>query len=125
VIWAFAALLLLQPVVEEAGTLRLVASGPTQPVTWLVDGAQAGTTLQRVPLEVQVGLGAHVVVAQTTHKGAWQVVARMEVAGPGIAYAPAWTAASSGDGPKVIPGPAAGVLAIAVVAAAWMQSKRP
>ena len=125
-IWAVAALLLVQPVLHEEGTLRLVAVGPTVPVTWIVDGHEVGTVAAREALSVPASAGAHAVVARTDHTGAWQMVVRLDTPGPGIAYAPAWTAASAGDqAPRVVPGLPPLLVAAAVVAAAWTQSKRP
>ena len=123
--WVLAALLLVQPVLEQPGTLRLVATGPPGPVEWLVDGREAGSTPARQPLAVPAAAGPHVVVARTARTGPWQVVVRLDAPGPGIAYAPAWTASSTGDGPRVIPGPAAPLLAGVVALAAWARAKRP
>ncbi|MEA3203295.1 MAG: Penicillin-Binding Protein C-terminus Family [Thermoplasmata archaeon] len=123
--WALAALLLVQPVLEEPGTLRLVATGPPGPVEWLVDGQSVGSAAAREPIAVQAGPGPHAGVARASHSGPWQVVVRLDKPGPGIAYAPAWTASSAGDGPRVIPGLSLGVVGAALAAAAWAQSKRP
>lgn len=124
--WALAALLLVQPVLDEPGTLRLVAAGPPGPVEWIVDGREAGTTAAREALAVPVAAGAHAVVARTEGTGPWQVTARLDPPGPGIAYAAAWTASSSrGDGPVVIPGAGAPLAAAAILLAALAQSKRP
>ncbi|HUR61091.1 MAG TPA: hypothetical protein VM286_01835 [Candidatus Thermoplasmatota archaeon] len=125
-IWAIAALLLVQPVLEQEGTLRLVAAGPEAPVTWIVDGREAGTVAAREPLAVPVAAGPHAVVARTEHAGAWQVVVRLETPGPGISYVPAWTAASPGESPpRMVPGLSPRLVAAAVAVAAWSQSKRP
>jgi hypothetical protein len=123
--WALAALLLVQPVLDEPGTLRLVATGPPGPVAWVVDGRSVGSSAAREAVSVQVGAGPHAVVASAEHKGPWQVVVRLDQPGPGIAYTPAWTASSAGDGPRVIPGAGAPWVAAAVALAAWAQSKRP
>lgn len=123
---AVAALLLVQPVLEEPGTLRLVATGPPGPVEWIVDGKEVGATPSREALTVPVEAGPHAVVARTAHTGPWQVMVRLDAPGPGIAYTPAWTASSHGDGPRVIPGATAPLLALAVVtAAAGLRAKRP
>ena len=123
-IWAVAALLVLQPVLDEAGTLRLVAVGPPK-VAWAIDGRPVGTAGPREPIEVQVAAGGHTVTASTNHTGPWQVLARLDPRGPGIAYAPAWTASSPGHAPRLVPGPAIGLLLLVLVAAAIAQSKRP
>jgi hypothetical protein len=124
-IWAVAALLLVQPVLEEPGTLRLVATGPPGPVEWSLDGQEVGATPARQALTVQAAAGPHTVVARTGQTGPWQVVARLDAPGPGIAYASAWTASSAGDGPRVIPGASAAALGAALALAAWAQAKRP
>lgn len=124
--WALAALLLVQPVLQDQGNLRLVAVGPEQPVTWVVDGHEAGVTAAREPLVVPVGAGPHAIVARTGHAGPWQVVVRLDTPGPGISYVPAWTAESAGEpAARVIPGLPVMLVALAVVVAAWSQSKRP
>lgn len=124
--WAVAALLLVQPVLEEPGDLRLVATGPPGPVEWLVDGQEAGRTAAREALTVAAAAGPHAVVARTAHAGPWQVVVRLDAPGPGIAYTPAWTASSPGEGPRPIPGLSAPLLALAVLAAAaGLRAKRP
>jgi hypothetical protein len=124
-IWALAALLLLQPALQEPGAVRLVATGPIQPITWIVDGVEAGTTGQQQAFTVALQAGEHAVVARTAHRGPWQVMARLDTPGPGIAYTLAWTAASTGEGPKVIPGTSALQLVTGLAVAVWAQSKRP
>jgi hypothetical protein len=123
--WALASLLLVQPILEEPGTLRLVATGPPGPVAWLVDGHEVGSAAARQPLSVQAGAGPHAVVARTERSGPWQVVVRLDQPGPGIAYTPAWTATSPGDAPRVVPGLSVALVGAALAAAAWAQSKRP
>lgn len=124
--WALAALLLVQPVLEEPGTLRMVAAGPSGPVDWIVDGREVGATRSREPLALEVGAGPHAVVARTEHRGAWQVVVRLDRPGPGIAYVPAWSASSPGEPDvRVVAGPAAAPLGVAFAIAAWARSKRP
>lgn len=122
-IWAFAALLLVQPTLEAPGTLRLVATGP-QEVTWIVDGREVATTTAREATLVEVPAGPHAVVARTGHQGPWQVVVRLDRPGPGISYVPAWSAASPGE-VQIVPETAAALTAAALVLAAWAQSKRP
>jgi hypothetical protein len=123
--WAVAALLLVQPALEGPGTLRIVATGPPGPIAWLVDGEEVGETPARQALAVPLGAGPHAVVARTERTGPWQIVARLETPGPGIAYASAWTASSPGDLPRAIPGPLPVGVACCLLAVAWRQSKRP
>ncbi|MCA1819706.1 MAG: hypothetical protein LC620_06635 [Halobacteriales archaeon] len=123
--WAVAALLLVQPVLEEPGTLRMAATGPPGQIEWLVDGQVVGATPAREALTVAAGAGPHAVVARTEHTGPWRVMVRLDAPGPGIAYVPAWTASSPGDGPRVIPGPSAALLAGVLALVAGVRAKRP
>lgn len=123
--WVLAGLLLVQPALEQPGSLRLVATGPPGQVDWLLDGQEVGHTTARQPLTVAAGAGPHAVVARTGRTGPWQIVVRPDQPGPGLAYTPAWTASSPGDGPRVVPGPAASLLAAVVLLAAGVRAKRP
>ncbi|MGB1698054.1 MAG: hypothetical protein ACPHK8_06610 [Thermoplasmatota archaeon] len=88
------AILLLQPVFDDAGTMRLVSDADTE---WMVDGESVGSTLAHEALELDVAAGAHEVVASSGTNGAWTVLARPVVAGEGATYVPAWTASSTGE----------------------------
>jgi hypothetical protein len=106
--------------------LRVVAEGAPE-VSWSVDGQGLGTTPGHEALRVAVAPGPHSVVAAAVSPGPWRIVAHAEGGGPGLAYVPAWSAASPGDAVRPIGAmPAPGLLGLlAVTAFLARQSKRP
>lgn len=97
---ALLVVLLLQPVFEEDGTLRLVATGVgSDEVVWSVDGREVGRTHDREALEVALDAGAHNVTAASKAQGDWQAVGRKGGVADGAAFVPAWTAAHKADAP--------------------------
>lgn len=88
------AILIVQPVFDDASTMRLVSDAETE---WVVDGAPVGKTGAHEAFEMEVGAGSHEVVATSGTVGAWTVLARPVVVGEGATYVPAWTASSSGE----------------------------
>lgn len=95
-----AAMLVLQPILDEATPLRLATTGTGDlRVEWWLDGALVAETWDGQAATIQVGSGMHALTAQTTHLGPWAALARPEPAGPGIAYVPAWSGRSEGVTP--------------------------
>lgn len=87
------AVLLLHPVLDHDGDLRLVAAGTGEDdITWHVDGVRVGTVGDREPLVVAVAAGAHDVSATSPATGRWTALARPEGTPDGAQYVAAWTA---------------------------------
>ncbi len=104
--------LVLHPVLDAEGPVRLVAVGVgDEPVRWVVDHAWAGTTRDGEPLGVRLGAGPHVVEAQSAAAGAWQALARPDPEGASWQAVPAWTA-------RLEPGHAVPALPSAILVAA-------
>lgn len=79
----------LEPFLDEPGTLRLASSGP-DPVSWTLDGRPVGWTRDGEPLEVAAGAGAHQAWAEGP--SAALAMARAEpVSGDSVAWVPAWS----------------------------------
>lgn len=90
---ALVVVLLLSPVLAEAGDLRLVATGvDDERVVWLLDGVEVAQTHDRQAATVSVSGGAHLLEARSSATGRWQALARPDPVGDGAAYVPAWTA---------------------------------
>lgn len=122
--------LLLAPTLTDAGPLRLVSDGTgSEPVSWYLDGDLLGTTLDDRPLVVEVSSGPHELAAVADYDGPWQVLARPEPVGSGVAYVDAWTARHEGTvpEPECLPWLAPAGLA-SLAAAVWLwpsRSKNP
>ena len=119
--------LLLVPHLVDAGPLRLVSDGTGDvPVEWVLDGQPVGSTVDGAPLVIDVEAGTHELAAVARHGGPWQVLARPEQAGPGVAYVDAWTARHE---PAVAERSAPAWLAPAglasLAAALWLWPSRP
>lgn len=91
-IWMLA-ILVLHPVLEDDGALRLVSDGTgDRDVAWRLDGELVATTWDGEPASIQVEAGRHELRASSEETGAWQIMARPDPPGPGARYVPAWTA---------------------------------
>lgn len=88
-----AAVLVLNPVLAEDADLRLAASGTDgHMVTWTLDGVPVAVTGDREAAIVNATAGAHELRATSLAQGRWHAVARLDGAGVGAAYVPAWSA---------------------------------
>lgn len=117
------ATLVLHPVLDEAGPVRLVATGlGDEPVLWRVDGQAVGTTADGEAKVVRLSEGAHVVEAQSAATGAWQALARSDPQGDGWSAVPAW----HGEHPAAqpIPGESTVALGVALAGAALWARRR-
>lgn len=115
-------ILLLHPVVDEPTDLRLISD---QETTWILDGVDLGQTEPQEFLEVLVGAGAHEIVAESSTKGDWTILARPTTSGEGLQYVPSWTAKQVGSF-EVNNWPAIGFLGLGIAlifAPRW--SRRP
>lgn len=90
---ALAVVLLLQPVLEADGPLRLVAAdvGDAE-VVWSLDGIEVARTRDREAAVVEVAGGPHELRAASTAQGAWMAMARPDGAGEGATFVPGWVA---------------------------------
>ncbi len=86
--------LLLLPVLDEPGPVRVVAAGTgEEPVSWVLDGIQVATTADRQAARLNLTAGPHELWAVSGAEGDWYALARPEPeAGDGAVYVPAWTA---------------------------------
>lgn len=112
--------LLLHPVLEDAGPLRLVAAGVGDgEVAWNVDGVEVARTGDREAAVLDLAAGPHEVRATGPASRAWDALARPDGPAAGATYVPAWSA-SHEPAPQVRQG-GAGVpplpLALALAAA--------
>jgi hypothetical protein len=89
-----AAALLLQPVLSEAGPLRVVAVGTgDDPVQWSLDGVDVATTTDGQAARIDASAGRHELWARSASDGHWRALARPEASPPGGAQVvTAWTA---------------------------------
>ncbi|MFO1532305.1 MAG: hypothetical protein ABR562_01180 [Thermoplasmatota archaeon] len=122
-----AAVLILNPVLAETTPVRLVSVGTGDiPVEWSVDGMPVAVGADGVPVTVEVAAGPHTLTARAEFAGAWEVMARPQPTSAGMAYVPAWTAATTGtpQPPEPVPAPAFGAVAILMVGVAGMARRR-
>lgn len=89
-----ATLVVMSPVLSEPGPLRLAASSEAGPVTWSLDGLEAGTSEPGHALTVDAAAGAHTVVATSASATpGWRAIVRPDAkaghAG-GAAWVPSW-----------------------------------
>ncbi len=89
-----ATVLVLQPVLDESGDLRLASRGTDDaPVTWLLDGIPVGQTRDGTALTISVPAGTHTLHALSDHDGSWTIMARSDPAPwTGATYVPSWSA---------------------------------
>ena len=121
-----AAVLVLHPVVAEAGPLRLAAGAePPIDVEWLVDGQSVGTTHGHEALEVTVTPGLHEVRAASQADHPWTALARVDAPTSGLAYVTAWSASAPGEAPRPIPSSWLAPVAVALAGALRRLSKGP
>jgi hypothetical protein len=94
-------MILLEPVLDEPGTLRLVGDGT--PIHWSLDGQSLGWASGAEPVEVQAGAGRHEVWAEGAQVRL--ALARAEPSGSLDArWVPAWTeAAPAQPAPLALP----------------------
>lgn len=86
--------LLLHPVLEDDGPVRLVAAGVGETeVRWTVDGVEVALTRDREAAVLVLAAGAHEVRVAGPADRPWQALARPDGAADGAAYVPAWSAA--------------------------------
>lgn len=92
--WLVAAMLLLQPALDDAQEVRLVATGTGgERVEWHLDGERIAVTSDGEAAIVGMPEGSHRLWAVTNHDGAWSAMARPDsVAGEGAHFVPSWTA---------------------------------
>ncbi len=108
-----AALLILQPAVQDASDVRLVAAGTgSQTIDWSLDGQWVATTRDHEAATVRMPGGAHRVTAESHSIHPWTAMARVDPSGPGLAYVPAWSASAPGEPVRPIPMPFAVPLAM-------------
>lgn len=86
------AILVVQPVFDEPGTMRMVSDAETE---WMVDGEIVGQTAAHEALELPVSAGQHEVTASSDTRDAWNVLVRPVKSGPGANYVDAWTASAT------------------------------
>jgi hypothetical protein len=117
------AVLLLHPVLDAAGPVRLVAAGTgDEPVRWVVDGRLLATTADGEATDVVLSAGGHEVKAESAATGDWRALARADPSGREWRAVPAWSA-SHASAP--IPGPAVPLLALTFLgASSWVQARR-
>lgn len=96
-IWLMA-ILMVQPVFDEPGTMRLVSDAE---VEWHVDGELVGTTIAQEALELPVEAGEYEVIAKSEATGKWTILARPAVASEGATFVPSWTAHQTGSSEAV------------------------
>lgn len=88
-----AVVLVLTPVLDADASLRLAASGVgDETVVWILDGVEVAHTGDREAASVPVAAGVHTLEVRSLAQGRWQAVARVDAAGEGAAYVPAWSA---------------------------------
>ncbi|MEK6986291.1 MAG: hypothetical protein AABX89_07910 [Candidatus Thermoplasmatota archaeon] len=116
------ATLVLHPVLDEAGPVRLVATGlDDELVLWRVDGRAVGTTADGEAMVLMLSEGAHRIEAQSAATGAWQALARSDPQEAGWSAVPAW----HGERPAVQPIPGESTLALgAALAGAALWARR-
>lgn len=110
------AALLLQPVLDEPATLRLVATGTgSEVVEWHLDGERVAVTADGEPFTVNASAGPHDLWAVTAHDGSWNALVRPDGVVPGAHHVHAWTANHAGAAKDWNPLPLAlGTLALAM-----------
>lgn len=96
---ALVAVLVLQPVVDADGPVRLVATGVgPEEVTWLLDGVEVARTGDREAAVVHATAGPHELRAASNATGRWTAMARPDGEAHGAAYVAAWSATHEGVG---------------------------
>jgi hypothetical protein len=95
--WLFA-ILIVQPVFDEAGTMRLVSDADAE---WHVDGELVGHTTSQEAFELPVSAGEHEVIAKSDTNGKWTILARQTTASEGATFVPSWTAHQTGSSQSV------------------------
>ena len=123
------ALLVLAPVLDEPGPLRLVAVGTGDAIVeWSLDGLPVANTTDGVAATIEASAGEHTVTARSKAQGRWTALVRPDPTGAGLQSVPAWTATWEGTppGPAATPFHAAGIGAAATggLAAAWLVGRR-
>lgn len=90
---ALVVVLLLQPVLDEAGPMRLVAAdvGDAE-VVWSLDGVEVARTHDREAAVVDVAAGSHELRAASTASGGWTALARPDGVGDGATFVQGWVA---------------------------------
>lgn len=113
------AVLLLQPVLDDPGSIRLVAAGVgDQSVVWHVGDATVGVTSDRQPWYVEVPAGRSFVWVEGPDESSWTALARPDPASGGATYVPAaWAVHRPEPPPTGQHGPRSGVFAVGLVAA--------
>lgn len=123
------ALLVLVPVLDQPGPLRLVAVGTGEAtVEWSLDGLVVANTTDGVAATIQAPAGEHTITARSTAQGRWTALVRPDPSGAALQSVPAWTATWEGGvaTPSPPPGPALGLGAAATggLAAVWLAVRR-
>ena len=95
---ALVAVLVLQPVLDADGPLRVVATGVGEhEVVWLLDGQEVARTGDREAATLAVPAGPHELRAVSNATGRWTAMARPDGEAAGATYVPAWTATAEGE----------------------------
>lgn len=123
------ALLLLAPVLDEPGPLRLVAVGTGDAtVEWSLDGLVVANTTDGVAATIEASAGEHTVTARSTAQGRWTALVRPDPTGAGLQSVPAWTATWEGGAASAASPPTQamglGAAATGGLAAVWLAVRR-
>lgn len=129
------AILVLSPVLDEPGPLRLVAVGTeAEPVEWWLDGVAVANTTDGVSASVQATAGEHTVTARSMARQGWSALVRSEPRTTALQPVPAWTATWEGGAPTDVASPALPAWSASVGAASafalgwggvrWRRSRR-
>ena len=95
---ALVAVLVLHPVLDADGPVRVVATGVDgHEVVWLLDGQEVARTGEREAATLQVPAGPHELRAVSNATGRWTAMARPDGEAAGAAYVPAWSATHDGS----------------------------
>lgn len=123
-IW-IAAVLVLQPMLEHEGTLRLATTGTgLSDVEWLLDGKVVGTTRDAQALDTHAAAGPHTLVARTESKAEWHAMARLQPDAPGVLFVPAWSAHHDAETRQHVAAPSSLAVLGAVAASVFVRSRR-
>ena len=97
-IWGLAVALVLYPVMDEDGSLRVVATGlADESANWYLDGHLVATTTDRQAAKIWASAGVHELVA-TAGPDQWLAMARHDPpVATGALYVDSWTARAPDD----------------------------